>query len=82
MNKSCRWEPVHLSCNEGLVSVNSRSSSIWVEGRARQSGLREELVNMSCRWEPVHLSCSEGLVSVNSRSSSIWVVGRAREYEL
>ena len=31
---NCRWEPVHLSCGEGLVSVNSKSSSILVEGRA------------------------------------------------
>ena len=36
VNMSCRWEPVYLSCSEGLVSVNSRSSSIWVKGRARQ----------------------------------------------
>ena len=31
---SYKWEPVHLSCSEGLVRVHSRSSSIGVEGRA------------------------------------------------
>ena len=35
-NRNCRKEPVHLKCSEGLVSVSSKSSSIWVEGRARQ----------------------------------------------
>ena len=34
VNMSCRWEPVHLSCSEGLVKVYSGSSSILVEGRA------------------------------------------------
>ena len=36
VNESCGKEPVCLKCIEGLVNVNSRSSSIWVEGRARQ----------------------------------------------
>ena len=36
VNKSCREEPVYLKCSEGLVTLNSRSSSICVEGRARQ----------------------------------------------
>ena len=36
VNKNCREEPVRLKCSEGLVTVNSRSSSICVEGRARQ----------------------------------------------
>ena len=31
---NCKWEPVHLSCSEGLVRV--------IVG-ARPSGLREEL---------------------------------------
>ena len=34
-----RREPVCLKCREGLVVVNSRSSSIWVEGGARQCKL-------------------------------------------
>ena len=28
VNKICRKEPVHLKCSEGLVNVNSMSSSI------------------------------------------------------
>ena len=28
VNVNCRKEPVHLKCSEGLVNVNSRSSSI------------------------------------------------------
>ena len=28
VNKNCRKEPVCLICSEGLVNVNSRSSSI------------------------------------------------------
>ena len=35
-NVSSRREPVCLKCSEGLVTVNSKSSSIGVEGRARQ----------------------------------------------
>ena len=31
---NCRWEPVHLSCSDGLVRVYSKSSSIFVDGRA------------------------------------------------
>ena len=34
-NKNCREEPVCLKYSEGLVTVNNRSSSVRVEGRAR-----------------------------------------------
>ena len=37
VNESCREEPVCLKYSEGLVLVNNRSSSVRVEGRARQS---------------------------------------------
>ena len=36
VNGNCGEEPVCLKCSEGLVSVNSKSSSFCVEGRARQ----------------------------------------------
>ena len=36
VNENCREEPVCLKCSEGLVSMNNRSSSVWVEGRASQ----------------------------------------------
>ena len=36
VNVKSRKEPVSLKCKEGHVNVNSRSSSICVEGRARQ----------------------------------------------
>ena len=36
VNRYCKREPVCLKCSEGLVSVNSKSSSVYVEGRARQ----------------------------------------------
>ena len=36
VNKNCREEPVCLKYSEGLVIVNNRSSSICIEGRARQ----------------------------------------------
>ena len=32
VNVSSRREPVCLRCSDGLVTVNSRGSSIWVEG--------------------------------------------------
>ena len=35
VNKNGEEEPVGLKCSEGLVTVNSRSSSVCVEGRAR-----------------------------------------------
>ena len=35
-NEICREEPVCLKYSEGLVFMNSRSSSACVEGRARQ----------------------------------------------
>ena len=37
VNENCREEPVCLKYCEGLVFINSRSSSACVEGRARQS---------------------------------------------
>ena len=37
VNEICREEPVCLKYSEGLVFINSRSSSACVEGRARQS---------------------------------------------
>ena len=37
VNESCRDVPVCLKFSEGLVSINSRSSSACVERRARQS---------------------------------------------
>ena len=36
VNKNGKEEPIGLKCSEGLVTVNSRSSSVCVEGRARQ----------------------------------------------
>ena len=36
VNENGKEEPVGSKCSEGLVTVNSRSSSICVEGRARQ----------------------------------------------
>ena len=36
VNENCREEPVCLKCSEGLVSMNNRSSSVCVEGRASQ----------------------------------------------
>ena len=36
LNGSCREEPVCLKFSEGLVIVSNRSSSVRVEGRARQ----------------------------------------------
>ena len=35
VNVNGKVEPVCLKCSEGLVTVNSRSSSVCVEGRAR-----------------------------------------------
>ena len=35
VNENSREEPVCLKCREGLVTVNRRSSSVCVEGRAR-----------------------------------------------
>ena len=37
VNKICREEPICLQYTEGLVFINSKSSSACVEGRARQS---------------------------------------------
>ena len=37
VNESCREEPVCLKYSEGLASINIRSSSACVEGRARQN---------------------------------------------
>ena len=39
VNEICREEPVCLKYSEGLVFINSRSSSSCVEGRARHSDL-------------------------------------------
>ena len=36
VNENIREEPVCLKCSEGLVAMNNRSSSVCVEGRARQ----------------------------------------------
>ena len=36
VNENSREEPVSFKCSEGLVNVNSESSSICVEGGARQ----------------------------------------------
>ena len=36
VDKNGKEEPVGQKCSEGLVTVNSRSSSVYVEGRARQ----------------------------------------------
>ena len=44
VNDNCREEPVCLKYSEGLVVINSRSSSACVEGRARQ---REQLGSSS-----------------------------------
>ena len=35
VNENCRKEHVCLKCSEGLVTMNNRSSSVCVEGRAR-----------------------------------------------
>ena len=40
VNENCREEPVCLKYNEGLVTVNNRSSSVRVELRARQWELK------------------------------------------
>ena len=40
VNENSREEPVCLKYSEGLVFMNSRNSSVCVEGRARQ---REQL---------------------------------------
>ena len=37
VNENCREEPVCLKYSEGLVAVSNRSSSVCVEGRARQN---------------------------------------------
>ena len=37
VNEICREEPICLKYSEGLVFINSRSSSTCVEGRTRQS---------------------------------------------
>ena len=37
VNESCSDEPVCSKYSEGLVFINSRSSSACVEGRARQN---------------------------------------------
>ena len=39
VNKIYRKEPVCLKCSKGLVNINGKSSSICVEGRARQCKL-------------------------------------------
>ena len=45
VNEICREEPVCLKYSEGLVFINSRSSSACVEGRARRS---EQLGSSAC----------------------------------
>ena len=37
VDEICREEPIYLKYSEGLVFINSRSSSACVEGRVRQS---------------------------------------------
>ena len=34
VNENIKEEPVFLKCSEGLVAMNNRSSSVYVEGRA------------------------------------------------
>ena len=70
VNRYCKRKPVCLKCSEGLVTVNSKNTSVCVEG---------ELVNKDCKRGPICLKCSEGLVTVNSKSSSVCVEGRARQ---
>ena len=41
VNKIYRKEPVCLKCSKGLVNVNGKSSSIYIEGGARQYNLYE-----------------------------------------
>ena len=36
VNEICREEPIYLEYSEGLVLITSRSSSAYVEGRARR----------------------------------------------
>ena len=36
VNRYCKREPVCLKCSEGLVNEDCKSSSVCVEGRARQ----------------------------------------------
>ena len=43
VNRCCKRELVCLKCSEGLVTVNSKSSSVGVDG---------ELVNKNCRRSP------------------------------
>ena len=49
VNENCVEEPVCLKCRDGLVIVSNWSSSVRVEGRARQSE-QLELVR-PCRRE-------------------------------
>ena len=35
---SCRWEPVHLSCNEGLVRVSNWAPGQWPWWRLKPNG--------------------------------------------
>ena len=54
VNENSREEPVCLRYSEGLVFMNSRSSSACIE--------KGELVNRNSREEPVCLKYSEGVV--------------------
>ena len=49
VNEICREEPVCLKYSEGLVFINSRSSSACVEGRALQG---EQLCSWHCGGSP------------------------------
>ena len=49
VNEFCREEPVCVKYSEGLVFVNSRSSSACVEGIARRS---EQLGSWHCGESP------------------------------
>ena len=59
--------------------MNSKSSSVYVEGELVNEDCKREpvclkcsegLVNKDCKREPVYLKCSEGLVKVSN-----WALG-------
>ena len=73
-----------MKCSKGLVTGNSKSSPVRVDGELVNKNCKREpvclkcsegLVNEDCKREPVCLKCSEGLVTVNGKSSSVGVDG-------
>ena len=71
---SFRWEPVHLSCCDGLVRVYSKSSSIFVEGRASS----KRVVGGS----PSILVAAKGSSEYIVGAPPSWLREERRQYEL